>query len=144
MKKIELSYNVRIPLIFAFIVLAAIGITFLAAEHLNKRRTVGIRRSYELVYEIDGKPVVVEISGYSKNSSTKIDITDIHIPVAPSPTYVFTREDFMSIKSIRERWFGLYCLLFTYLAGLLHPILSIGIVKSTMVTGIFCLAYFGR
>ena len=103
MKKIELSYNIRIPLIFGLIVFACAGIVFLANEHLNKRRATGVRRSYELVYEIDGKPVVVEISEYSKNSSTKIDITDIHIPVAPSSTYVFTKEDFVSIKSIRER-----------------------------------------
>ena len=103
MKKIELSYNIRIPLIFGFIILAAIGISFLGNKYLNKRRAIGIRRSYELVYEIDGKPVMVEISGYSKNSSAKIEITDIHIPVAPDPNYVFTREDFMSIKSIRER-----------------------------------------
>lgn len=103
MKKIEISYDLKFILIFIAMVLVAGGTVYFANKAFDKRRTVGIRRSYELVYEIDGKPVVVEISGYSKNSSAKIDITSIHIPVAPDPTYVFTREDFMSIKSIRER-----------------------------------------
>lgn len=103
MKKIEISYNLKFLLIFAAIVLVAAGTVYFANETLNKRRTVGIRKSYELFYEIDSKPVVVEISGYSKNSSNTIVITSIHIPVAPDSTYVFTIEDFMSIKSIRER-----------------------------------------
>lgn len=103
MKKIEISYDLKFLLIFEAMLLVAGGTVYFANKALNKRKTVGIRKSYELVYEIDGKPVVVEISGYSKNSSNTIAITSIHIPVAPDPTYVFTREDFMSIKSIRKR-----------------------------------------
>lgn len=69
----------------------------------ERQRKMGRIKRYELVYEIDGKPVIVDVKGYYKNSATTITITSIHIPVAPDPTYVFTKEDFMSIKSIRER-----------------------------------------
>lgn len=75
---------------------------YLSDKNERQRKMERIKR-YELVYEIDGKPVTVNVKGYYKNSATTITITSIHIPVAPDSTYVFTREDFMSIKSIRER-----------------------------------------
>lgn len=87
--------------------IALIGFAVLLAMYLcdkqERQRKMGRIKRYELVYEIDGKPVTVDVRGYYKNSATTITITSIHIPVAPDPTYVFTKEDFMSIKSIRER-----------------------------------------
>ena len=101
--------NIRIPFELQIIVciVVSIGLAVLLAMYISDRaerqRKMGRTKCYELVYEIDGKPVTVDVKGYYKNSATTITITSIHIPVAPDPTYVFTREDFMSIKSIRER-----------------------------------------
>ena len=103
MKKIQIPFGLQI-IIFVVIL---VGLSVLLAIYLcnmqEKQRQMGRVKCYEIVYEIDGKPVTVDVRGYYKNSATTITITSIHIPVAPDPTYVFTREDFMSIKSIKER-----------------------------------------
>ena len=103
MKKIQVPFELRLII---FIVIT-IGFSVLFAMYLSnkeqRQRQIGRVKRYELVYEIDGKPVTVDVNGYYKNSATTITVTSIHIPVAPDSTYVFTREDFMSIKSIKER-----------------------------------------
>lgn len=103
MKKIRIPFELQMIVL----ILALIGFTILLTTYLcnkqQKQRQLGRFKRYEIVYEIDGKPVTVDVKGYYKNSATTITITSIHIPVAPDSTYVFTREDFMSIKSIRER-----------------------------------------
>ena len=103
MKKIRIPFELQIIVC----IVVSIGLAILLATYLvnkdEKRRQMGRVKRYEIVYEIDSKPVTVDVKGYYKNSATTITITSVHIPVAPDPTYVFTREDFMSIKSIRER-----------------------------------------
>ena len=103
MKKIRIPFELQMIVL----ILALIGFVILLATYLyneqQKQRQLGRFKRYEIVYEIDGKPVTVDVKGYYKNSATTITITSIHIPVTPDPTYVFTKEDFMSIKSIRER-----------------------------------------
>lgn len=103
MKKIRVPFEFQmILLMFAMIGCAILLVTYLCNRQ-EKQRQMGRFKRYEIVYEIDGKPVKVDVKGYYKNSATTITITSIHIPVAPDPNYVFTREDFMSIKSIKER-----------------------------------------
>lgn len=103
MKKIRIPFELQIIVT----IVISIGLVILLATYLvnrqEKQKQMGKFKRYEIVYEIDGKPVTVNVKGYYKNSATTITITSIHIPVAPDSTYVFTREDFMSIKSIRER-----------------------------------------
>ena len=81
----------------------AVSFAIYLCNRVEKQRQIGRVKRYEIVYEIDGKPVKVDVKGYYKNSATTITITSIHIPVAPNPTHVLTKEDLMSIKSIRER-----------------------------------------
>lgn len=103
MKKIRVPFELQLIISMVLMIGFAILLATYISNRAERQRKMGRSKRYELVYEIDGKPVTVDVRGYYKNSATTITITSIHIPVAPDPTYVFTREDFMSIKSIRER-----------------------------------------
>lgn len=103
MKKIRVPFELQIIVCIVVTVGFAVLLGIYLSDKNERQRKMERIKRYELVYEIDGKPVTVNVKGYYKNSATTITITSIHIPVAPDSTYVFTREDFMSIKSIRER-----------------------------------------
>lgn len=103
MKKIRVSFELQLVISMVLMIGFAVLLAMYVCDKQERQRKMGRIKRYELVYEIDGKPVTVDVRGYYKNSATTITITSIHIPVAPDPTYVFTKEDFMSIKSIKER-----------------------------------------
>lgn len=103
MKKIQVPFELQIIIFVVIMIGLAVFLGMFLSDKAERQRKMGRVKRYELVYEIDGKPVTVDVKGYYKNSATTITITSIHIPVAPDPNYVFTREDFMSIKSIKER-----------------------------------------
>lgn len=103
MKKIRVPFELQMTLLMFALIGFAVLLAMYLCDKQERQRKMGRIKRYELVYEIDGKPVTVDVRGYYKNSATTITITSIHIPVAPDPNYVFTREDLMSIKSIRER-----------------------------------------
>lgn len=103
MKKIRVPFELQMVILMIALIGFAVLLAMYLCDKQERQRKMGRIKRYELVYEIDGKPVTVDVRGYYKNSATTITITSIHIPVAPDPTYVFTKEDFMSIKSIRER-----------------------------------------
>lgn len=103
MKKIRVPFELQMVILMVVLIGFAVLLAMYLCDKQERQRKMGRIKRYELVYEIDGKPVIVDVRGYYKNSATTITITSIHIPVAPDPTYVFTKEDFMSIKSIKER-----------------------------------------
>lgn len=103
MKKIRVPFELQVVILMVALIGFAVLLAMCLSNREQRQRQMGRIKRYEIVYEIDGKPVTVDVKGYYKNSATTITVTSIHIPVAPDPTYVFTREDFMSIKSIRER-----------------------------------------
>ncbi len=103
MKKIRVPFEIQMLVLMVVLIVFAILLAEYLSNRQQRQRQMGRFKRYELVYEIDGKPVTVDVKGYYKNSATTITITSIHIPVAPDPNYVFTKEDFMSIKSIKER-----------------------------------------